>query len=88
MSEYNESLRFALDKYPEKVEIVALERLVIDSARQNPRRPAYLKIAVPDDLVKEVRGTKRERDLILLVRIPHDVLDRAASPIVLPHEVR
>lgn len=81
------ALRFALDKYPEKIELVPVEKLVIDSARQNEKRPAYLKLAVPDEMVKSVRGKREDRDVVLLVRIPSDVLSRADSRIVLPGEV-
>ena len=81
------SLRFALDKYPEKIELVPVERLLVDSARQNEKRPAYIKLAVPDEMVKSVRGKREDRDVVLLVRIPNEVLDRADSRIVLPGEV-
>jgi len=81
------ALRFALDKYPEKIELVPVEKLVIDSARQNEKRPAYIKLAVPDEMVKSVRGKRQDRDVVLLVRIPNEVLDRADSRIVLPGEV-
>jgi hypothetical protein len=81
------SLRFALEKYPEKIEMVPVERLLVDSARQNEKRPAYIKLAVPDEMVKSVRGKREDRDVVLLVRIPNEVLDRADSRIVLPGEV-
>jgi len=87
MASLLKSLQFALEKYPERVEIAAARDLVIDSARQNPRRPAYLKLAVPDDLVKAVRGSRKDQDILLLVRIPMEVSERAESPIVLPGEV-
>jgi hypothetical protein len=38
--------------------------------------------------VKGLRGGKETGDLLLLVQIPRDVLDRADSRIVLPGEVR
>jgi hypothetical protein len=80
-------LLFALDKYPEKVEVVPIEQVLIDSARQNEKRPAFVKLAVPDEMVKSVRGKREDRDVVLLIRIPSDVLDRADSRIVLPGEV-
>jgi hypothetical protein len=87
MDDALQSLRFALDKYPEKIELVPVEQLLIDSARQNPKRPAYIKLAVPDEMVKSVRGKRENRDVVLLVRISRDVLERADSRIVLPGEV-
>ncbi len=81
-------LAFALAKYPEKVEAVPLDGLLVESARENPKRPAYLKLAVPDEVVKALRGARGARDLYLLVKVPREVQQRAQSPIVLPREVR
>jgi hypothetical protein len=83
-----EALRFALDKYPEKVELVPLQQLVTESARQNERRPAWAKIALPDDVVKALRGGDTQGELLLLVRVPRDVVQRTDSRIVLPGEVK
>jgi hypothetical protein len=89
MDDPRKALEFALEKYPEKVELMPLEQLVIESARQNAKRPAYVKLAVPDDVVKGLKGTPRaEQDLVLLVRLPREVLRRSESRIVLPGEVR
>ena len=82
------ALSYALEKYPERVEVAPLEELVTDSARQNPKRPAYVTLAVPDDLVKGLKGNRESRDLVLLVRVPKEVLERSESLIVLPGEVR
>lgn len=87
MEDALKSLQFALDKYPERVELVPVEQLLVDSARQNEKRNAYIKLAVPDEMVKSVRGKLKDRDVVLLVRIPNEVLDRADSRIVLPGEV-
>lgn len=81
------SLQFALEKYPDRVELAPVTDLVMDSARQNDRRPAYIKLAVPDELVKALRGSRDSQDTVLLVRIPSEVNERVASRIVLPGEV-
>ena len=81
------SLGFALEKYPERVEALPVDRLVMDSARQNLKRPAYVKLAAPDDLVKTLRGDPNSRDLVLVVRVPREILEREDSRIVLPGEV-
>lgn len=86
MENPRELLSYALSTYPDRVEIAPIEQLVLETARQNPKRPAYLKVAVPDDLVKQLRGRDQERDLVLLLRVPKEVLERADSPIVLPGE--
>jgi hypothetical protein len=80
------SLQFALEKYPQRVELAPVQDLLLDSARQNDRRPAYVKLAVPDEVVKSLRGNRGNQDLILLVRIPAEVSDRVDSRIVLPGE--
>jgi len=82
------ALSYALEKYPERVEMVPIEQLVTDSARQNPKRPAYVTLAVPDEVVKSLKGGREDRDLVLLVRVPKEVLERSESCILLPGEVR
>jgi hypothetical protein len=39
-------------------------------------------------VVKSLKGRESERDLLLLVRIPREVLARRESRIILPGEVR
>jgi hypothetical protein len=70
--------------------MVPIEQLVTDSARQNAKRPAYVTLSVPDEIVKNLRGSRsnEERDLVLLVRVPKEILERSESLIVLPGEVR
>lgn len=87
MRDAMKALAFALEKYPERVELIPVDRLVLESARQNDKRPAYLKLAVPDELVKSLRGAAEARDLYLLVRVPKEVEERSQSRIVLPGEV-
>ena len=82
------ALSYALEKYPERVELVPIEQLVTDSARQNAKRPAYVTLAVPDEVVKSLKGGRDDRDLVLLVRVPQEILERSESLIVLPGEVR
>ena len=82
-----EQLAYALEKYRDRVEVAPLRGLLMDSARQNPKRPAYVKLAVPDEVVKSLRGGRDNSDLLLLVRVPKEVQERADSPIVLPGEV-
>ena len=88
MQNPRKALSYALEKYPERVEMVPIERIVTDSARQNPKRPAYVTLAVPDEVVKGLKGGREERDLVLLVRVPKEILERSESRILLPGEVR
>lgn len=83
------ALTFALEKYPEKVAMIPIRELVMESARQNPKRPAWVQLAVPDEVVKGLKGTKTdEGDLVMLVIVPKEVSERSESLIVLPGEVR
>ena len=79
-------LAFALEHYPEKVAMLPVSELLMDSARQNDKRPAYIKLAVPDEMVQGLRG-KKATDLLVLVSVPQETTERAESPIILPGEV-
>lgn len=83
-----ETLKFALEKYPERVSATPVKKLLLDSARQNDKRPAYVKLAVPDDLVKGLRGSVESQEMVLLISVPREIESRADSRIVLPNEVR
>lgn len=86
MTSPHDLLSFALAKYPESVEVVPVAELLTDSARQNDRRPAYLTLAVPDEVVKGLRGPDSEREALFLVRVPREVAGRSESRIILPRE--
>ncbi|HLX10008.1 MAG TPA: hypothetical protein VKY89_19315 [Thermoanaerobaculia bacterium] len=88
MDDHRKTLTYALEKYPESVELLPLQELVLESARQNPKRPAYVKLAVPDEMVKSLKGAARaDQDLVLVVRVPREVMRRSESRIILPGEV-
>jgi hypothetical protein len=87
MQDLLKQLQFALEKYPQQVELVPIADLLLDSARQNEKRPAFVKLAMADELVKNLRGQRQQKDVLLMVRIPSEVLERADSLIVLPGEV-
>jgi hypothetical protein len=88
MTDARKNLEFALEKYPQRTQVAPVVELMIESARQNAKRPAWIKIAVPDEIVKSLRGGKETGDVLLLVQIPRDVVERVDSRIVLPGEVR
>ena len=88
MQNPQKALSFALEKYPERVEMVPIEEIATDSARQNAKRAAYVTLAVPDEVVKSLKGSRESRDLVLLVRVPKEILERSESLIVLPGEIR
>ena len=83
------ALTYALDKYPEKVAMIPLQEVLLEAARQNDKRPAYVKLSVPDEVVKGLKGGRNEeKDLVMLVIVPKEVQQRSESLIVLPGEVR
>lgn len=45
---------------------------VMDTGRLNEKRPAYVKMAVPDDYVKNLKGDQPQ-DIYLMLKVPHDV---------------
>ena len=51
-----EPLLKALEKYPQRVEVVPLRELVVESARENDKRPAFVKLHLPDEVVKALGG--------------------------------
>ena len=83
-----ETLVFALEKYPDEVEMIHVDEILLDSARGNAKRPAYVKLAVPDASVKALRGSAERRpEDLYLVRMPRRIKERSESPIILPGEV-
>ena len=88
MNDPLKSLAFAMEKYPERIAALPVEQLLMDSARENDKRPAYVKLAVPDEWVKSLRGpAEKSRDVFLLISIPKEVKERSESSIILPGEV-
>ncbi len=81
------TLLFALEKYPDRIQAIDLAELVIESARKNPKRPAYVKLAVPDEWIKALRGPREGAQRLMLVEVPHEVEERSHSSIILPGEV-
>ena len=82
------ALTFALEKYPQKVAMIPIREVVLESARQNDKRPAWVKLAVPDEVVKGLKGARTgENDLVMLVMVPREVSERSESRIILPGEV-
>ena len=80
----HKKLKAYLEKFPQAVEIVNLEEILADSARGGESGVGYLKINVPDKVVKNLRGEPKKRDQLLLVVIPRDIITREESPIILP----
>lgn len=83
-----QSLVYVLENHPNQMEVVDAGDLLMESARQNPKRPAYVKLAVPDKVVKSLRGKRGQGDRVLMVVLPKETLERKDSRIILPGDVR
>ena len=73
-----EQLFRALEKFPQRVEITPAADLLLDSRRANPKHPASIELAVPDEVVKDLRGSPDRGDLLFLPS-PADLPD--SSPL-------
>lgn len=59
-------------------EVEVLPVWVLDSARLNPKRPANITIAVPDEYVKNLNGLDPQ-DVYVMVRVKHEAHEEWAS---------
>jgi len=59
-----------------RVEGVNAVALLMDSGRENDKRPAYLKVAVPDEWVKTAMGAPELRDVFVLLKVPLETMQK------------
>ncbi len=69
--------------HPNSIEIVEIQEILMDSTRGNDKKPGILKIAVPDEIVKNLRGEPEKRDILLIMRIPNEIKKKMESPIII-----
>jgi hypothetical protein len=81
---------FALANYPHLLQVTTVADVMVGSRRARPdvRRPASIELAVPDETVVNLRGEHDRQDLLLLVRIPREVIERSQSLVITPGELR
>lgn len=72
-----------LQKYQNSIEIIEIEKILLDSTRGKEGKPGTIKIAVPDEVVKNLRGSKEKRDLTLILIIPNEIKKKMESPIII-----
>lgn len=84
MNNPKEFLSLAMTKHLDDVECVSAGALIMDIGRANDKRPAYAKIAVPDDWIKNIKGDEKLRDIYVMSRIDRSVLNKASSVLILP----
>lgn len=73
-----------LTQHQSNVDVVPLGLLAPEFVRQNDVRPAQLRLHVPDDWVKNLKGKVKLMDAYILIRIDRERVDRFNSPLVLP----
>jgi len=57
---------------------------VMEVARQNDKRPAYIKFAVPDDHALNISGEAKLSDWYFAIRVPREFVDRVTPPLATP----
>lgn len=78
MSQFKEMaaqfMDWMLHNWPEETELLPF--WVKETARQNPKRPAYVQLSVPDEWVKNVKGDERFCDTYIIMRAPAELFQR------------
>lgn len=68
-------MNWMLKEWPEEAELLPF--WVTDLARVNSKRPAYVKLSVPDDWVKNIKGNKEGfTDTYIIMRVPRELFQR------------
>ena len=68
-------------------EVEVLPVWVLDSARLNPKRPANITIAVPDEYVKNLNGLDPQ-DVYVMVRVKHEAHEEWAKIQAQPDSIK
>jgi hypothetical protein len=79
---------YAMRNCPQKIQVTLVEDVLLGSTRGNEavgKAPA-MELELTPEQAKNLRGDAARRDLLLLIRIPRDVVDRSKSSIILPGE--
>ncbi len=58
-----------------RIEWMPVGALIMDGARRNDKRPAWLKVAVPDGYFLNLSGEPALLDQFLLVRVPRETVE-------------
>lgn len=74
----------AIRDHVERLSVFQIGGLLMDAARQNDKRPAYIKVATLDSVVMNLKGSDNLRDEYLFVRIPREVVDWVKQPATAP----
>lgn len=96
MSEAMKLIEWTFQNYRDMVTIIpptivnAKQEKVVKRTKDGKShiRPATMTIEVPDSLVKKMKNDDDFKDVIYIVHLRHEALERYASKIVLPGEVQ
>lgn len=61
---------------PKEVEFLPLNQVMMEGVRQNDKRPAWIKAAVPDGWVVNLMKNEKLLDGFILVRIGREFIDK------------
>lgn len=70
--EISNFLNWMINKNPGEIEPIPF--ILTDAVRQNDKRPASIKMRVPDDWAKNILGDKLLLDTYLAIRVPGEYL--------------
>lgn len=74
----DEVLVTALSRHMDEVSLAPLSPLVVDASRQNDKRPAWLKLTVPDRVVANLKGDKDKQNLFVILELPRQLFEKLA----------
>jgi hypothetical protein len=84
-----EDLDYAISHHPRELQITRMDDLAADWRRAprdrqgNPMGHGGVRLELPDEMVRNLRGPESDRDLVVLIRIPNNVLRARRGRVVI-----
>ncbi len=73
----------ALRRHSDRVAMVPFEEALLDAFQGSPNRPPAVLVAVPEQVVRNIKGDPAQRYHYYILAIPPDVWDQCKTPVVL-----
>lgn len=73
-------MRYALNHPHPEFQSYTLGEIYVDGVRQNDKRPAMMHIMVPDEWVKNIRGTEELQDIYIICKYPRELWEAYQEP--------
>jgi protocatechuate 3,4-dioxygenase beta subunit len=67
---------WAVAQEPGSVEFMPVAAVLADAVRKNDKRPAHIKLLVPDSWSRNLTGDEAMKDAFLLARVPRELAER------------